>query len=41
MNRAGQRGTVVRGEQDALHYRLMIDEGAQLSGVNRMPCTIG
>jgi len=26
MNRAGQRGTVVRGEQDALHYRLMIDD---------------
>jgi len=25
-NRAGQRGTVVRGESDSLHYRLMIDE---------------
>lgn len=26
MNRAGQRGTVVRGEEDSLHYRLMLDD---------------
>ena len=25
-NRAGQRGTVVRSEQDSLHYRLMLDD---------------